>query len=81
MANPVNLDDILIITQVREQWNELAARAAAVLPYGISPSDIGDEEAEIHEDGSLRIFCSAKGERLAQLRIPTNQWQWRFPKN
>jgi len=81
MAEPVKLDDILISLEIYETWNKLASQVSTCLPAGVSPQDIGDEEAEKNADGSLTIFCRAKGKRIAQLRIPATHWQWRFPAN
>jgi hypothetical protein len=70
MANPVKLDDVLISKEVWDAWNTLAVQVIASLPAGVSPQDIDNEEAEKNADGSLTLFCRAKGQRIAELRVP-----------
>ncbi|MGH8679601.1 MAG: hypothetical protein ACREUQ_14780 [Burkholderiales bacterium] len=73
----ISLDDISITPNVREAWHRLSRQAALKLAgKGIAQAEIGDEQAEVNPDSTLTIYATARGERLAEMRVAPGQWSY-----
>ena len=81
MPEEIDLDQVNISPAVHNAWQGMARSIADIVRrLGISPDEIPDEKARIEDDGSLTIFVELPiGE--VSLRVPPDQWAYRFPKN
>lgn len=75
------LDQVLITPTVAKNWTKVSLGVIQNLPKPLNSQDFGDEDAEQLPDGSLRIFATYQGKRIAEMDVPANQWSWRFHQN
>ncbi|MEK9135175.1 MAG: hypothetical protein AAB451_02650 [Patescibacteria group bacterium] len=80
----VDLDQINITPDVWQAWQEKARQAVAELVSKgelVRPEEIPDEQARMEDDGSLTVFVVLPNNEEVSMRVPPDQWEWRFPKN
>lgn len=70
------LDNVMLSARAVRQWHALAHQAANNLPSDVSSKDIPDEQAEAQADGTLLIFVTLAGKRIAEMRVPRGEWTW-----
>lgn len=75
------LDQVVITPQVARNWTKVSLGVIQKLPKPLNPQDFGDEDAEQLPNGNLRIFATYKGNRIAEMEVPADQWSWRFHTN
>ena len=80
----VDLDLVNISPSVYWAWNKLARQAVknmAARGVRFRPEEIPDEAGRLETDGSLIIFVALPGGEEVSLRVPPDEWSWRFPEN
>jgi hypothetical protein len=76
MPQPISLDDILLSANAGQSWLRLARQTAHQMRSDLRPQEIGEEQAEIHPDGSLTLFVEAQGRRIAEMRVAPDEWAY-----
>ncbi len=69
----VDLDDLLLAPSVVMDWHAACEREMEKLE-GFDPSTIPDEQAEILDDGRLRVFVEMDGDVLMERVYPPGSW-------
>ena len=67
-----------------QAWNILARQAVkdmAARGEKFDPEEIPDEQGRLETDGSLTIFVVLPNGEEMSLRVPPDQWSWRFPES
>ena len=72
------LGSVLLTPTVYRAWMAQAAQVALqLISQGVHPAAIPDEQAEVTNDGRLRLFVQmASGEVLCELFVPAEHWRW-----
>lgn len=82
MNGKISLDKILLSERAVVEWQKVAyAKALKLARMGVDPRTIPDEEAEILQDGSLRIYVELPTGETADMIVPPQEWALRLPQN
>lgn len=76
----VNLDEVLLTSEVVVAWNEFTKRMAftlALMGRKFHLSQAPDEKARVEGNGTLTIFCEVPGIGEISLNVPPEHWSWR----
>lgn len=80
MAEPIDLDGILLTVETVKVYREFAQRVAQFLAdKGVAPKSIPDEQARVEENGSLTVFVAIPNGEIS-MSVPPEHWARRALK-
>lgn len=72
MSSKDVLDRVDLTPAAVSAWHQMVQRVVALPLKVVDPREIPDEQAEVMEDGSLRLFVRG----LVSMTIPPEHWRW-----